>query len=870
MKRVGILTLYYKTYNFGAQLQAYALQKAIQMKGYECEQIRFIWSIEQTRFNYDTASVDQEAFEIFAQQIPHSRKIYTPENLDEANEEYDIFVCGSDQIWGIRESMPVYVLPQMLLSFVQKNKKKIVYGASFGSADIAENRKEILKCFFNQLDFISMREQSAVPVVESMTEKQVASVVDPVMLLSEKEWSDVAKNGKMVCPKEPYVLLYNVSCNGELYRTAAEFTKRERIKLINLAYTEGIAIGPCEFISLIEHAEYVITDSFHGSVLSVIFHKRFVTFGVDYINTSFSKNARAKDMLKICGLEEKFSYGKGEKWLEIMKMAVDYEAVDRKVSAAAESSIEYLEKALFTSNVEENKYKASQLLQEKVVNTGNCTGCTACTRCGISCIRMGQDELGFYQPVFYHEKCINCGQCLKLCPVYSIKEDVGEKQSSVTAFALQAKDETLLERSSSGGAFAVIADYFLDNGGIVCGAIYDSESGFEVIHKCGNKKRDLNIFQKSKYVQSKLDYIFSEIEQYLKDGKKVLFTGTPCQAAGLKSYLQKDYERLYTLDLICGGVTAPLLWRKYVDFYRENFGTNVFDMRFKGLGFFRDNGKLAFSISHKRQGRECFYEKEEDLFLSTRMAFYNKSCYQCNFKGNCHEADLTIGDFVGFNMIAPEKDDNKGMSLVLIRNVKGERLLEECKSNIISYRCSYSDALAYNTMIENNMGKPVGIDYLRGIAPVSSIEKLYYETKQIRLFQEKETIFKNFLIEIKRNELLTKIKKYTDLHCKVEYDPIIEGEIVIYGAGKVGRALIDCIDKGLQCFLDQSDKIKSVSGYPVFRPDSPEFKKMNDEIRFTVLVTPIWDYWEIREELVNVYPQLNVVSVEKLVEKIWE
>ena len=125
MKRVGILTLYYKTYNFGAQLQAYALQKAIQMKGYECEQIRFIWSIEQTRFNYDTASVDQEAFEIFAQQIPHSRKIYTPENLDEANEEYDIFVCCSDQIWGIRESMPVYVLPQMLLSFVQKNKKKI-------------------------------------------------------------------------------------------------------------------------------------------------------------------------------------------------------------------------------------------------------------------------------------------------------------------------------------------------------------------------------------------------------------------------------------------------------------------------------------------------------------------------------------------------------------------------------------------------------------------------------------------------------------------------------------------------------------------------------------------------------------------------
>lgn len=870
MKRVGILTLFYKTYNFGAQLQAYALQKAIQRVGYECEQIRFVWSTEQTRFNYDMASIDRNAFEIFAQQIPHSRRIYTPENLDEANNEYDIFVCGSDQIWGVQKSMPIYVLPQMLLSFVQEDKKKIAYGASFGSADIAENRKEILRRFLGRLDCISMREQSAIPAIESMTSKPVVSVVDPVMLLSGEEWSDLAKDSKMVYPGAPYVLLYNVSCSGELYHTALNFAKWKEIQLINLAYIEGTAIGPCDFLSLIEHADYVITDSFHGSVLSVIFHRQFITFGVDSIDTAYSKNARAKDMLKTCGLEDRFFFGNRKNWLEILEMSVNYEEVDRKISAASKSSIAYLKNSLCIRNLERRGYKASQLLWESVVKTGNCTGCTACTRCRVSCIHMEQDELGFYRPVFHHESCVDCGQCLMVCPVSLVKDRNRKEHDAIHTFALRAKNETLLEKSSSGGAFSVIAECFLERGGVVCGAVYNDDYGFEVMHRCGDTIKDLELFQKSKYVQSNLNGIFSDIERYLRSGKSVLFTGTPCQIAGLKSFLQKDYEKLYTIDLICGGVTAPILWDKYVAFYRENFKTVGFDMRFKGLGFFRDDGKLAFSISHRRQDEECFYEKEEDLFLSTRMAFYNSSCYQCKFKENCHESDLTIGDFTGFNLIMPEKDDNKGMSLVFVRNAKGEELLDKCKSNYISYSCSYEDVVLHNAMIENNMERPLGSDYLRGIAPVSSIEKLYYEAKQIRLFQEKETIFKNFLTEIKRNELLVKIKKYSMLQCKVDYDPVIEGRIVIYGAGKLGRALVNCMNEGLLCFLDQSDKINSVSGYPVYQPDSPDFRKLNDENRLTVLVTPVWDYWEIREQLINSYPQLNIVSVEKVVEKIWE
>ena len=152
MKKVGILTLFYKTYNFGAQLQAYALQKAVESLGIPCEQIRFVWSKEDTRGYYENVTVDQPAFEEFAARIPHSKRIYTPADLSEAEKEYDSFLCGSDQIWGVKDSMPEHVLPQMALSFVGKNKKKIAYGASFGSADIEENRKQVLKRFLNRLD----------------------------------------------------------------------------------------------------------------------------------------------------------------------------------------------------------------------------------------------------------------------------------------------------------------------------------------------------------------------------------------------------------------------------------------------------------------------------------------------------------------------------------------------------------------------------------------------------------------------------------------------------------------------------------------------------------------------------------------------
>lgn len=870
MKKVGILTLFYKTWNFGAQLQACALQKVIQGLGYECEQIRFVWSREQTRLNYDTASIDQEAFERFAEQIPHSEKVYTPETLDEENEEYDIFVCGSDQIWGVKDSMPIYVLPQMALSFVRDGKRRISYGASFGSGDMGENRKEVLCCFLSRLDALSVREQSAVPVVERMVGKAVVSVLDPVMLLSAGEWENIAQKDGGGCSKERYILLYNVSGSNTLYHEAKRYAEKKQLRLMNLSYMEGISAGPRDFIRLIAHADYVLTDSFHGSVLAVLFHKLFVTFGVDLIDTEFSKNTRVKDMLKICGLGNRFCRKVTEDWFSVLEKQIDYRSVDEKVRKAADSSMDFLRGALGTTEKKKEGGKIFEQLQNMVIDPGLCTGCGACTRCEASCIQMDTDPLGFSKPVLDEKGCMDCGQCLKLCPVFLKRRDVQGKNFLPVTYAMQTVDEKILEKSSSGGIFSALAESIIDQGGIVCGAMYDRDHGLVVKHICVSSKDGLEVLRKSKYVQSDLGDCFSEIQRQLKCGKKVLFTGTPCQTAGLKAYLQKEYEGLYLVDLVCGGVTAPLLWQKYASFYLEKFKTEAFDMRSKKQGFFREDGKLAFSMSHRRKGDECYYEKENDLFLSSRMSFYGESCYQCTFKGNHHVSDLTIGDCVGFNRMRPDQDDNKGISLVIIRSEKGKAFLKGVKDTLIGYPVSYEEAVAQNEMLEINMKKPLGSDYLRGIAAASSMEKIYYEAKQIRLFQEREELFRNFVLEIKRNELLSKLRKYAVFECCVEHDLLIKGRrIVIYGAGKLGRALLDCMKGEPLCFLDQKDGLQNVCGYPVYRPKSREFQTLYNKHRLSVIVTPVWDYWEIREQLTKNSHELNVISLEKVVEKLW-
>lgn len=239
--------------------------------GYACEQIQFDWSNEETKLSYETASINRKGFERFYNSIPHSSKVYTPKNIRSCVSNYDAFICGSDQIWGVDKQMPPYVLPMMALSFVPESKLKIAYAASMGTLCCGTEKQEILKATLKRLNAISIREKGATNFIENLSCKPVEYVLDPTLLLSAKEWDDIAENPQT---SEPYVLIYGLG-NG---LKGNEFIKRilqtQNIKTIELAYDSGEKYSPYEFLGLIKNAQYIPN---HNHIIDYVLHIRLRT-----------------------------------------------------------------------------------------------------------------------------------------------------------------------------------------------------------------------------------------------------------------------------------------------------------------------------------------------------------------------------------------------------------------------------------------------------------------------------------------------------------------------------------------------------------------------------------------------------------------
>ena len=261
----------------------------------------------------------------------------------------------------------------------------------------------------------------------------------------------------------------------------------------------------------------------------------------------------------------------------------------------------------------------------EVKNKMECCGCHACFNvCPVNAIEMKEDEKGFKYPIIDKEKCVNCGLCDKVCP---IKEKVCISNEPV-AYAAYNKDEEIRKESSSGGIFTLLAEKILEKQGIVFGAIFDDN--FHVIHTYIDSKKQLEKLRGSKYVQSTIGDCYKIAKQYLEEDKYVLFTGTPCQIEGLRSYLQKDYKKLYTQDIICHGVPSPKVWEKYME-YRKNK-----DKEIPQKIYFRnkDNGWKRYNVKFKYKQGEYKNRQSKDVYMQAflRDISLRDSCYHCNFK----------------------------------------------------------------------------------------------------------------------------------------------------------------------------------------------------------------------------------------------
>lgn len=357
--KIGIIT-FHCSYNYGSALQTYALKTLLENNSHSVNIINFIYKLDFEQYKlfrvrhyikrpykflwdiifYNKNKIRKNNFELFAEKYLNltQKKYYNCRDIKELNSEFDIFICGSDQIWNLDCTQGVE--PAYFLKFANKDKLKIAYAPSLAHVKFAKNYDADLKKAIKDLDYISIREESTLPLIQPLTEKKVSVVLDPTLLLDQKDYELIISREKQ---KSEYVFVYMLEYSVELVKYCNEFSSKKGIKVIYIANNKfsgikgenAFGIGPDKFLKYIKEAKYIITNSFHATVFSIIFNKNFVTF------TTKRSSSRMVDLLNKLGISERI-YNEN---FNIDK-DIDYDMVQEKLIDMRKSSLEYLSKAL--------------------------------------------------------------------------------------------------------------------------------------------------------------------------------------------------------------------------------------------------------------------------------------------------------------------------------------------------------------------------------------------------------------------------------------------------------------------------------------------------------------------------------------------
>lgn len=316
-------------------------------------------------------------------------------------------------------------------------------------------------------------------------------------------------------------------------------------------------------------------------------------------------------------------------------------------------------------------------------NKYSCSGCTACAQsCPKQCITMSSDYEGFKYPIVDETRCIQCGICIKVCPWR--KEKYQRPINCFTepiVYAAKCKDKNIRLNSTSGGIFTVLSDYILQLQGGICGAVYNTSTQ-KVEHTITFITEGRNKMRGSKYVQSELSNTFQDIKTLLEQDKWLLFTGTPCQTAGLLSFLKKDYPKLVIVDILCHSVPSPLILHEILKKYAP---TNI-SFRDKSLGW-----RKSYSFQIKENNKIIHNNTFLNLFF--KGLINRPSCYNCIFTNTYRASDLTIGDYWNIKAIDSKFEDPLGVSCILINSPKGKYIFEQIQNKIENIRTDLKPAL---------------------------------------------------------------------------------------------------------------------------------------------------------------------------------
>lgn len=388
------------------------------------------------------------------------------------------------------------------------------------------------------------------------------------------------------------------------------------------------------------------------------------------------------------------------------------------------------------------------------IPVNNCSSCGACANiCAHGAITMQLDKEGFFRPLVDSTKCVKCGQCEKTCPWENevLNPNVSSKvPETVAAYAL---DEGIRVQSSSGGIFTVLAEKILDEGGAVVGVAQLSPTRFG--HIVVDNKTDLAKLRGSKYVQADVGTIYGDVRELLKTGRKVLFSGTPCQVAGLYAVLGKMAEStdLITIDIVCHGVPSVKVFEKYSNELEQTFKSSLERVVFRD----KDSGWNSYSLQYQFENGKIFVESSEEsvytqLFLN--HISQNTSCADCRYRKLPRIADITLGDFWGISNYHPEMDDNKGTSVVLLNTECGKNLFHTVIPNVVHCMSKLEYAVAGNPCIIRSGGQHrKRMEFFKQLDKESLNELA-------RCFLKKESLFSVYFYA-----LVGKIKRFMHRKC---------------------------------------------------------------------------------------------------------
>lgn len=344
-------------------------------------------------------------------------------------------------------------------------------------------------------------------------------------------------------------------------------------------------------------------------------------------------------------------------------------------------------------------------MENNITQFSKCANCGACMNtCPNNAIVLDSEDY-FYKYVVDESKCTQCGACVRVCPLNNLKPHLG----LVSAYGGQHIDKSVVKTSSSGGAFTAIADYVLSNGGIVFGAAYEDDYKAVVINN--TDETTLDSIKRSKYVESAVLYSFRSVKAELQKDRFVLFCGTPCQVAGLKAYLHKEYDNLLTIDFACGGLASHKIYASYIDALEKKYRGKTSAVNFRSGLYGWKNHYLEITFDNNRT-YEMFSEIDPYTysFMSSHCA-NRENCFECKFRNN-HYSDFIIADFWRWFEYSNLENDETGISLILTNSQKGDELLkteikrvmhlEQLDLNQAMYNCFVKPPITEKVRIKRN------------------------------------------------------------------------------------------------------------------------------------------------------------------------